>query len=137
MTKRTGPTNEKLRETIVLLDKASKKYKSEMFKSVAKELARPTRIRRKVNVYQINKHLRDGETAIVPGKVLSTGDLTKKVTVAAWDFSDKAREKINTQNIFARQRVDSFGVFIYISLRINYTPLWILSKEYSCQRSFH
>ena len=95
MTKRTGPTNEKLRETIVLLDKASKKYKSEMFKSVAKELARPTRIRRKVNVYQINKHLRDGETAIVPGKVLSTGDLTKKVTVAAWDFSDKAREKIN------------------------------------------
>ena len=47
------------------------------------------------NIYKINKTTRDGETAIVPGKVLSEGELTKKITVAAWQFSEKAKEKIN------------------------------------------
>ncbi len=95
MVKRTGPTNEKLKEAIVLLDKASKKYKSPLFKVVSQELNKPTRIRRTVNIYKINKVTRDGETAIIPGKVLSVGELTKKITVAAWEFSDKAKEKIN------------------------------------------
>lgn len=95
MVKRTGPTNEKLREAIVLADKASKKYKSELFKVLSKELNKPARIRRTVNIYKINKVTRDGETAVIPGKVLSVGDLTKKITVAAWEFSDKAKEKIN------------------------------------------
>ena len=39
-------------------------------------------------------HIGDEETALIPGKVLSSGDLTKKLTIAAWTFSDKAEEKI-------------------------------------------
>lgn len=31
---------------------------------------------------------------MIPGKVLSSGSLTKKITVAAWAFSEKAKEKI-------------------------------------------
>ena len=37
----------------------------------------------------------DGEIIVVPGKVLSMGDLTKKITVAAYQFSENAEEKIN------------------------------------------
>ena len=33
---------------------------------------------------------------MVPGVVLGSGTLTKKVTVAAWRFSSKAREKIES-----------------------------------------
>jgi len=48
-----------------------------------------------VNVYKIDKYARDGETILVPGKVLSVGNLNKKVDVAALTFSAEAKEKIN------------------------------------------
>ena len=59
------------------------------------ELKRPTRQRRAVNIYKINKHAREGEIALIPGKVLSLGDLNKKIIVAAYQFSQEAKEKIN------------------------------------------
>ena len=40
------------------------------------------------------KYTNDKETALIPGKVLSDGDLTKKITIAAWAFSEKSKEKI-------------------------------------------
>ena len=43
-------------------------------------------------IYQILQ----GETVLVPGKVLSNGDLTEKVNVAAFKFSQKAQEKIES-----------------------------------------
>jgi len=36
----------------------------------------------------------DGEIILVPGKLLSAGELDKKLTVAAWNFSQKAAEKV-------------------------------------------
>ena len=56
---------------------------------------KPSRTRRKVNIYSINAYAKDGETVLVPGKVLSEGNLSRKVNVAAFQFSEKAREKIN------------------------------------------
>ncbi len=90
--KRTGPTNIHLRELIVKLDK-SKKVK--LWKRISKELQKPSRIRRSVNIYKIENTIREGETAIVPGTVTSVGDLTKKTTIAAWRFTKAAKEKIN------------------------------------------
>ena len=48
-----------------------------------------------VNISKIMTYTREGETAIVPGKVLSLGKMDKKLTIAAYHFSDKAMEKIN------------------------------------------
>ncbi len=45
-------------------------------------------------MYKIDKFARDGETIIVPGKVLSLGTMTKKVDVAAVTFSAEAKKKI-------------------------------------------
>ena len=47
------------------------------------------------NLYKIDKHTRENEIALVPGKVLSIGNLNKKIKVAAFQFSDQAKEKIN------------------------------------------
>lgn len=44
---------------------------------------------------KVQKVAKDNETLLVPGKVLSSGELTKKVTLAAWQFSEQAKEKIN------------------------------------------
>ncbi len=46
-------------------------------------------------IKQTYKHTRDGETALIPGKVLSLGKMDKKLTVAAFKFSESALEKIN------------------------------------------
>ena len=95
MVKRTGPKNLELQKLILELKILGNKHNINLWKRVASELEKPRRIRRKVNLYRINKYTRDNEIALVPGKVLSLGELTKKITVAAYQFSDTAKEKIN------------------------------------------
>lgn len=95
MVKRTGPTNKSLKELIVNLKKLSGEQNIKIWKMVAEDLEKPTRQRRKVNIYRINKCTRDNEIAIIPGKVLSEGELKRKITIASFQFSDKAKEKIN------------------------------------------
>lgn len=92
--KRTGPTNAVLRGLIVTLEKASKKEGAPIWAYVAYELSKPTRKRVSVNVGKIAKHVSDGDTVVVPGRVLGAGSMDKKVTVAAWAFSTSAKEKI-------------------------------------------
>ena len=94
MVKRTGPTNPELNSLIEELKKKSLDG-AKLWKRLAKDLGKPTRQRRIVNIYKINKFAREGETVVVPGKVLNLGELDKKINVAAFSFSDKAREKIN------------------------------------------
>ena len=49
---------------------------------------------KEVNVYHIDKYSDDDETLLVPGKVLGEGNITRKVTVAAFKFSQEAESKI-------------------------------------------
>src|SRR3989338_4080678 len=93
---RTGPTNPLLGELISKLKKKSFDEQTPLWGRVADDLQRPTRQRRAVNLSRIGRYLQDGEIAIVPGKVLGTGDLPAKVTVSAWQFSKQARDKITS-----------------------------------------
>lgn len=77
------------------LKKTSIEQDVALWKRIAEDLEAPSRQRRNVNVFKIDALACDGEILIVPGKVLGEGDLTKKVTVAAFAFSDGARAKIN------------------------------------------
>ena len=88
--KRTGPTNPVLKKLIVALRIA----KQPIWARVADELERPTRSRRAVNLSRIENYADGKRIVLVPGKVLSAGILKKKVTVAAWQFSAQATEKI-------------------------------------------
>ena len=93
MSKRTGPTNPLLKSTIESLRKKTAE-KLPIWNDVAEKLARSTRSRVEVNISEIDRHAKDGETVLVPGVVLSAGSINKKVNVAAWKFSESAREKI-------------------------------------------
>ncbi|MCX6711703.1 MAG: 50S ribosomal protein L18e [Candidatus Woesearchaeota archaeon] len=95
MANRTGPTNIHLRNLIRELRKLSTKNNVKLWKRIAYELERSTRNKREVNLTKIDRYTKENEIALVPGKVLGTGDLTKKITVAAFKFSEKSKEIIN------------------------------------------
>lgn len=94
MAKRTGPSNIYLRKIIDDLKKLSYANKIDLWLRIAEDLEKPTRQRRIVNLFKINMYTKDGETIVVPGKVLGTGDIDHRVTVAAWNFSESAKQKI-------------------------------------------
>ncbi len=92
--KKTGPTNIHLRNLITELNKLSTNQKSKIWKSIATNLKKPTKQKRIVNLFKINKLAKNNETIIVPGKVLGNGELQKKLIISAFNFSKSAIEKI-------------------------------------------
>lgn len=86
--------NNELMETIKTLKAASRTSGKQIWRALAKELDRPKRRRVAVNLSRISRHTGEGQIVAVPGKVLASGSLSHPVTVAAYDFSETAREKI-------------------------------------------
>jgi len=82
-------TNPGLVETII----AAKKNKG--WNEVASMLSGSRRKRVEVNIDDLNKDTKGGEFVIVPGKVLSIGEMDKKIKVVALSFSERAKEKLN------------------------------------------
>lgn len=87
-------SNPILKKLIQDLKKLSNEKDITLWKDIAIRLEKPLRNWPEVNLDRISRFTNEKETALIPGKVLSDGDLTKKVSVAAWSFSQKAEEKI-------------------------------------------
>lgn len=98
MVKRTGSPNPHLRNLIAELKKKSIVDSAPLWKRLAVDLEKPSRNRRAVNLSRINRFVKENETVVVPGKVLGSGLLDRKVTVVAFAFSDGAVEKLRKQN---------------------------------------
>lgn len=62
--------------------------------AIAKQLAMPRKSQPVMNLTQLDKLLKDDEKIFVPGKILSSGVLTKKAKIVSWNASEKAIEKI-------------------------------------------
>lgn len=62
---------------------------------LAKRLAGSTRRYASVNLAKIEKTTTIGDTILIPGRVLSAGEVSKKIRVCALGFSESAREKLN------------------------------------------
>ena len=92
-------TNPTLKNLIENIKEVAHKENSDFWKRIAKELEKPTRRQREVNVSRINKHTKDKETIIVPGKVLGDGEIDHEATVAALTFTQSAKDKLNTITI--------------------------------------
>jgi len=71
-----------------------RKTKAKVWIRVADELEKSTRKIVGVNVYKLNKYVREGEVAVVPGKVLGVGKMEKNITVVGFQFSESALSKI-------------------------------------------
>ncbi len=88
-------------ETIELLRSVrdvSRKEKAPFWKALLKHLEKPARIRAEVNIGKLNM-FSGKETLVVPGKVLSMGDITGVFEVAALAYSDGARAKLEASKI--------------------------------------
>ena len=94
MTTKNKKTNPALITLIHELKKQANEKNAPIWKDIAIRLEKPLKNWPEVNLNRIDKHIHDKETALIPGKVLSDGNLTKKVTIAAWSFTDKSQEKI-------------------------------------------
>lgn len=95
--------NIQLQNLVVELTKLGKKVPA--YKRIALELSKSRRSFTSVNIEKINKFARDGETVVVPGKVLSLGTLEKKITVAAYQFSEAALEKLGSNAITIKELI--------------------------------
>lgn len=81
-------SNSKLIETVL----AGKK--NDAWNQIAGILSGPRRNNICINLERINKDSKAGETIVVPGKVLSQGEIDKKIKIVALNFSEKAKEKL-------------------------------------------
>jgi len=86
----------KKKDNQVLLSLIESLMKSDkpLWRRVAQELSKPKRQKVEVNLSKIDQYADEGSTVIVPGKVLGSGSISKKFTVAAFSFSQNARKLI-------------------------------------------
>ena len=84
--------NPELVKAVILAKKNSK------WLEIASILSGSTRNKIQINLDKIEKNSTPGDIIIIPGKVLSVGNLTKKVRVVALNFSEKAKEKLLKSN---------------------------------------
>ena len=96
MDAKADPTNPVLLDTIKLLEE----QKAPVWREVAENLGKVNRKRPEVNLSDIERNTEEGDTVVVPGKVLGSGRLTKNITVAAFKASDSARKDIEEKGDF-------------------------------------
>lgn len=92
--KKVKATNPELIELIRFLRRQSRENKANIWRDIAERLAKPRRKRITVNLSRLNRYTQKNEMVAVPGKVLGAGEINHPITVAAFTFSEKAKEKI-------------------------------------------
>jgi len=96
MDKKADPTNPVLLETIDILEE----QEASLWNDVAENLGKVNRQRPEANLSDIERNTEEGDTVVVPGKVLGSGRLTKEVTVASFKASSSARNHIEEKGEF-------------------------------------
>jgi large subunit ribosomal protein L18e len=96
--KRHAKSNPQTMELVQALRKASREHDAPIWRDIATRLEKPNRSYAEVNIDKINRYAKDGETLLIPGKVLGGGVLGISVTVAALNFSEAAQTKITDAN---------------------------------------
>lgn len=88
-------SNPNMLDTVMLL----RKQKAEFWQNIAGLLSKPKRKSIDVNLSKIEKYSDNNDIIVVPGKVLSSGELSKKITIASLSASESARKKANIISI--------------------------------------
>ncbi|OLD03018.1 50S ribosomal protein L18e [archaeon 13_1_20CM_2_54_9] len=89
-----APTNPELAGTIGFLKRKGRQTQTPLWTAVADCLGKSRRSRVVLNLGQVSRHASEGDTVVVPGKVLSSGDPAPKLTIAAFKFSPRALLKV-------------------------------------------
>lgn len=76
------------------LRNAGRSNEAPLWRDIASRLEKPSRNWAQVNISKLEAHLRAGENAVIAGKLLGDGEVTKPVTVIAFSASASAKAKI-------------------------------------------
>lgn len=93
MAKGSKKTNPVLVGLISDLKAAGRENEAPIWRDIALRLEKPSRNWAQVNVSKLT-HVRDGENAVVPGKLLAAGDIDRAITVVTFKASAAAKLKI-------------------------------------------
>lgn len=94
MAKKKSPDNPVLRRLIRKLREKDKESEGEIWSDLADRLSSSNRARAEVNISRLDRYTEEGESIVVPGKVLGSGRLNHPLLVSGFDISDRARERI-------------------------------------------
>lgn len=83
-----------IQDNIWTLRRAFKKNKAPIWRALERELSRPRRNRREINIGALAEKTDDGQVIVVPGKLLGSGEIGHKLTVCAITISESASKKI-------------------------------------------
>ncbi len=94
MCAQTVKTNEALIDLIGQLKAQSRDTGAALWRDVALRLEKSRKNWSQPNLSRLSRHAADEKMVLVPGKLLGSGEVSGKPTVAAFSFSDGARQKI-------------------------------------------
>ena len=84
-------TNPEIVETIL----AAKK--NEYWNKITQIISGSTRKYSSVNLNEIERKTKEGDTVVVIGKVLGSGNVSKKIRICAISFSESAKDKLKVK----------------------------------------
>ncbi len=87
-------TNQQLQQLIVQLQTKSSQENVGLWRKVASDLEKSSRRKSIVNLLNLQKNTQENDIVVVPGKVLGDGEVSHKLTVAAFMISKSAEEKL-------------------------------------------
>jgi large subunit ribosomal protein L18e len=106
--KKVRTTNPDRIEVIRFLRKQGKENNAGIWRDIAQHLGKSRRKHITVNLSRLNRYTKKNEVVAVPGKVLSAGVIDHPLMIAAFAFSEKAREKVTA----ARGKCLSFSELV-------------------------
>ena len=86
-------TNKELVETIIKAKKKSNWLK------VADKISTTKINQKSLNLDEIDKKASENDVIVIPGKVLGTGKVSKKIKIVALNFSESAKDKLTKDKI--------------------------------------
>ncbi|HEV8595889.1 MAG TPA: 50S ribosomal protein L18e [Thermoplasmata archaeon] len=90
----TVKTNPALSRLIDELKAVSRAQGTVFWRDIAERLSRRRQHWSEVNLSRVSRTAKEGETVVVPGVLLGSGELTKPVTIATYRASAGARAKV-------------------------------------------
>ena len=87
-------SNSELVKTVTELKKASRENDAPLWRSVAHRSEGPSRNWPSVNISKLEYNVNKNSKVLIPGKLLGSGNISKKMTVSAYSFSETAKSKV-------------------------------------------
>lgn len=76
------------------LKDAGRENEAPIWRDIASRMEKPSRSWAQVNISKLEAHVREGEAAVIPGKLLGAGEPSRAYTVIAFKVSAAAKDKI-------------------------------------------